>query len=158
MHMNDSSYISLSRNVSNLVYHIVYPAKYRRIIFDENVEDYQRQICLQIELRYDYIHFLKIGTDKDYVHFLVQSTSNYFPARIVKIIKRITARQIFAECPRVKKKLRGGQFWSDGYFVSTVGRNNSEEAVKEYIKNQGKQDCEYKQLYMAFNASLERSD
>ncbi len=156
--MNKSSYINLSHNVSNLVYHIVCPAKYRRVIFDENIENHLRQICLQIELRYDYIHFLEIGTDNDHVHFLVQSTPNYSPAQIVKIIKSITARQIFAECPQVKKKLWGGEFWSDGYFVSTVGRNNSEEAVKEYIKNQGKQDCEYKQLYMVFNASLERSD
>lgn len=69
------------------------PAKYRRVVFDDTVEDYLKQICLEIELRYDYIHFL------------VQSTPDYFPAKIVKIIKSITARQIFAECPQVKKQL-----------------------------------------------------
>ena len=146
--MNESDYICLSHNVSNLVYHIVCPAKYRRVIFDDTVEDHLKQICLAIELRYDYIHFLEIGVDKDHVHFLVQSTPDYSPAKIVKIIKSITARQIFAECPQVKKQLWGGQFWSDGYFIASVGKNQNEKVIKEYVKEQGKQDSEYRQLYM----------
>jgi len=133
--MNDSQYIHLSHNVSNLVYHIVCPSKYRRVIFDDTVEEHLKQICLAIELRYDYIHFLEIGVDGDHVHFLVQSTPNYAPSRIVKEIKSLTARQLFAECPQIKKQLWGGQFWSDGDFIATVG------------KNQGKQGTKYKQLY-----------
>ena len=92
---------------------------------------------------------MEIGTDKDHVHFLVQSTPNYSPSQIVKIIKSITARQIFSECPEVKKKLWGGQFWTDGYFVATVGKNQNETVIREYVKNQGKQDTGYKQLYMS---------
>lgn len=103
--MTESGYISLSCHVSNLLYYIVCPTKYRRIVLDEKVDEHLRQIYLQLELRYDYIHFLEIGTDKDYVHFLVQITPNYSPTQIVKMIKSITARQIFAECPQVKKKL-----------------------------------------------------
>ena len=97
--MNSSQYLYLSHNTSNLVYHIVCPAKYRRVVFDENIDDKIRQICLEIEKRYDYIHFLEIGTDGDHVHFLVQSIPNYSPSVIVKTIKSITARQIFDECP-----------------------------------------------------------
>ena len=145
--MGDSQYLYLSHNVSNLVYHIVCPAKYRRVVFDETVDEHLRQICLEIEKRYDYIVFLEIGTDKDHVYFLVQSTPNYAPSKIVKIIKSITARQIFVECPQVKKQLWGGQFWSDGYFVA---KNQNESVIKEYVKNQGKQDAEYKQLYLKF--------
>ena len=102
--MSESSYFHLSHNVSNLVYHIVCPAKYRRIVFETNVEEHLKQICVEIEARYDYIHFLEIGVDHDHVHFLVQSTPNYLVAEIVKVIKSITARRIFAECPEVKKK------------------------------------------------------
>ena len=142
--MEESQYLYLSHNVSNLVYHIVCPAKYRRVVFDETVDEHLRQICLEIEKRYDYIVFLEIGTDKDHVLFLVQSTPNYAPSKIVQIIKSITARQIFVECPQVEKQLWGGQFWSDGYFVATVGKNQNESVIKEYVKNQGKQDAEYK--------------
>lgn len=146
--MNESEYKYLSHNVSNLVYHIVCPAKYRRVIFDDTVDEKLRQICLEIEKRYDYIKFLEIGTDKDHVHFLIQSTPKYSPSQIVKVIKSITAGQIFVECPQVKKQLWGGQFWSDGYFVSTVGKNQNEIVIKEYVKNQGKQVAEYKQLHL----------
>ena len=111
MPMSESEYIHLSHNVSNLVvYHIVCPAKYCRAVFDDTVEEHLKQICLDIELRYDYIHFLEIGADNDHVHFLVQSTPDYVQSNIVKIIESITARQIFAECPQVKKQLWGGQF------------------------------------------------
>lgn len=52
--------------------------------------------------------------------------------------------------PTSRKKLWGGQFWTDGYFVSTVGKSQNESVIREYVKNQGKQDTEYKQLYMYF--------
>ena len=147
--MGESEYLYLSHNVSNLVYHLVFPAKYRRVVFDnKKIEEHLRQICLEIEKRYDYIIFLEIGVDKDHVHFLIQSTPNYAPSKIVQIIKSITSRQIYVECPEVKKKLWGGQFWSDGYFVAIVGKNQNEEVTREYVKNQSKQDAEYKQIYL----------
>ena len=65
---------------------------------------------------------------------------------LVKIIKSITARQIFVQCPEVKKDLWGGEFWTDGYYANTVSKNGSEKAIAEYVKNQGK-ESEYKQLY-----------
>jgi len=39
----------------------------------------------------------------------------------------------------VKKKLWGGEFWSDGYFMSTVGQHGNEESIKKYIEGQGSQ-------------------
>ena len=148
--MSNSEYLRLSHNVSNLVYHFLCPAKYRRVVFDETVDEKLKQICLGIELRYDWIHFLEIGVDKDHVHFLIQSTPNYSPTKIIKTVKSITVRQIFAECPEVKKKLWGGEFWTDGYFVGTVGKNQNEEVIQEYVKNQGEKVAEYKQLHLDF--------
>ncbi|MDD5800846.1 MAG: transposase, partial [Solobacterium sp.] len=70
------------------------------------------------------------------------------PSQLIKIIKSITARQIFLECPEVKKWLWGGQFWIDGYFALTVGKNTNETVIRDYVKNQG-QDCEdYKQIHL----------
>jgi REP element-mobilizing transposase RayT len=39
--------------------------------------------------------------------------------------------------PEVKKQLWGGEFWSSGYYISTVGAHGSEETIKQYVKNQG---------------------
>lgn len=145
--MPDSIYIHNSHNVSYLVYHFVCPTKYRRIVITETVDESLKQICEGIELRYDWITFLEIGADKDHVHFLVQSTPDYSPTKIITTIKSITAKRIFAEHPEVKKQLWGGSFWSGGFFASSVGRNVSEQAIKEYVKNQGKQDS-YEQILL----------
>ena len=145
--MAESEYIHSSHNVSNLVYHFVCPAKYRRVIFTDELDAALVQICVGIELRYDWIEFLEIGVDKNHVHFLIQSTPSHSPAQIIKTVKSITAHRIFAEHPEVKKQLWGGELWTDGYFVSTVGRNTNEDVIANYVREQGKQDYdEYKQL------------
>lgn len=71
-----SEYIHKSHNVSVLLYHLVFPAKYRRAVFDEQVDEVLREVCLEIEKRYE-IKFIEIGVDKDHVHFLVQSVPTY---------------------------------------------------------------------------------
>jgi len=50
-------------NVSVLLYHFVCPAKYRSVVFSKAVDITIKEICLEIEKRYD-VHFLEIGTDK----------------------------------------------------------------------------------------------
>jgi putative transposase len=127
------------------MYHIVCPAKYRRAVFTDVVDKKLKEVCLEISKRYE-ITFLEIGTDKDHVHFLVQSVPMLSPKRVVQIIKSITAREIFRACPEVKKQLWGGQFWTDGYFISTVGQHGNESVIKNYIQNQGV-GVEYEQLH-----------
>lgn len=86
--------------------------------------------------RYE-ISFLEIGTDKDHVHFLVQSVPTYSVTKLVRVIKSVTAREIFRSCPEVKKQLWGGEFWSSGYFASTVGKHGDETMIAKYVKGQG---------------------
>ena len=71
-----SIYIHKSHNVSVLMYHIVCPAKYRNVVFSEEVDQTLKEVCLEISKRYE-IHFLEIGTDGDHVHFLVRSVPTY---------------------------------------------------------------------------------
>ncbi len=119
-----------------LLYHLVFPAKYRRAVFDEAVDGVLRDVCLALEQRYQ-LKFMEIGTDKDHVHFLVQSVPTYSVTKLVTLIKSITAREIFRLCPHVKKQLWGGEFWTDGYFASTVGRHGDEDTIRNYVKKQG---------------------
>ena len=132
-----SDFIRKEHNVSLLLYHIVCPAKYRRAIFTSVVDEKLKEVCEEISLRYE-IEFLEIGTDQDHVHFLVQSVPKYSPTKIVRTIKSITAKEIFRQMPEVRKQMWGGEFWSDGYFISTVGSHGTEEMLKQYVKNQGK--------------------
>ena len=138
-----SESIHKSHNVSNLMYHFVFPAKYRRVVIDENVDKIIKETCVEISKRYE-IYFLEIGTDKNHVHFLIQSVPRYSPAQIVRIVKSITAKEVFAKCPEVKKKLWGGEFWSDGFYVATVSEHGNEKVIANYVKNQGD---EYNKMY-----------
>jgi len=58
------------------MYHYVCPAKYRRVVFSEALDNTLKETCLEISKRYQ-IHFLEIGTDDNHVHFLVQSVPMY---------------------------------------------------------------------------------
>ncbi|MBS0236052.1 MAG: IS200/IS605 family transposase [Proteobacteria bacterium] len=131
-----SEYIHKSHNVTVLIYHLVFPAKYRRAVLDATVDEVLREVCLDIEVRYQ-LKFLEIGSDKDQVHLLVQSVPTYSVTKLVTLIKSITAREIFRRCPQVKKQLWGGEFWSDGYFASTVGKHGDEGKIARYVKAQG---------------------
>ena len=138
-----SEFIHKSHNVTVLLYHLVFPAKYRRVVFDKGVDRALTEVCLEIEKRYE-VKFLEIGTDEDHVHFLVQSVPTYSVSKLVKQVKSLTARHIFSRCPHVKKQLWGGEFWSDGFFASTVGKHGDETMIGKYVRDQGKT---YEQLH-----------
>ena len=145
-----SEYIHKSHNVTVLMYHLVFPAKYRRVVFDEWADTVLKEVCLEISERYQ-VKFLEIGTDKDHVHFLVQSVPTYSVTKIVRMLKSLTAREIFRRCPQVKKQLWGGEFWTDGYFASTVGKQGDEVMIGNYVKNQG---GEYHKLHSDHQLAL----
>ena len=134
-----------SNNKSVLIYHYVCPAKYRKVVFEKEVDEILRETYVEIEKRYE-IKFLEIGTDNDHVHFLIQSVPTYSAKKIIQSVKSITAREIFERMPEVKKKLWGGELWTDGYYVSTVGQSGNEETIRRYVQEQGKEE-EYKKLY-----------
>jgi putative transposase len=142
-----SEYIHKNHNVSVLMYHVVCPAKYRRVVFSEEIDKALKEVCIEIENRYE-VKFLEIGTEKDHVHFLVQAVPMYSPSKIVQIIKSITAKKILERYPEVKKTLWGGEFWTRGYYIGSIGKHGDEELIKNYVKNQGRNPEGYKKLYV----------
>jgi putative transposase len=125
-----SKYIYKSHNVSVLLYHLVCPIKYRKKILAEKVLTELKNISKEISLHYE-IEFIEIGTDGDHVHFLIQSVATYSVTKISKMVKSLTAREIFRRLPEVTKELWGSQFWTDGYVVNTVGEHGNEEVIKK---------------------------
>jgi putative transposase len=127
------------------MYHYVCPAKYRRVVFSEVVDKSLKEVCLEISKRYE-MEFIEIGTDKDHVHFLIQSVPMISPSEIIRIVKSITAKEIFRLHPEVKRKLWGGEFWTKGYYVNTVSKHGDENTIQQYVKSQGLEK-EYKKLH-----------
>ena len=140
-----SRYIHKSHNVSVLMYHLVCAAKYRRVVMSDKVDKVLKEVCTEIEKRWEII-FLEIGLDRDHAHFLIQSVPTYSVTKIVTTVKSLIAREVFLQVPEVKKKLWGGEFWGKGYFVNTVGQHGSEKVIAAYVANQGGEGS-YKQLH-----------
>mgnify|MGYP001559174178 CR=1 FL=1 len=112
--------------------------KYRKdLLFKEEYQNYIKTILQEIEKRY-FITPETIGFDEDHVHLLVQAAPKYSPSRIIQIIKSITAREMFKKFEVIKKELWGGEFWSDGGYVATVGEGTNADIVRNYIKKQGR--------------------
>ena len=105
-----SEHVYKRHNKTLLLYHLVFPAKYRRQVLTRDVEETLKQVCIGISQRYEIV-FLEIGSDEDHVHFLIQSVPNISITRIVTVLKSITAREIYKTHPEIKKILWGGNFW-----------------------------------------------
>jgi putative transposase len=65
---------------------------------------------------------------------LIAFHPKYSIGQVVSMLKSISARELFREYPRIKKRLWSGQFWEDGYFARTVGNRMTRRIVEKYIK------------------------
>ena len=141
-----SEHIHKSHNKSLLLYHLVCPIKYRRSVLSAEVERSLIEVCKNIESRFE-IHFVEIGADENHVHFLIQSVPMLSAKSIVQTVKSITAKELFRLHPEVKERLWGGNFWTSGYYVNTVGQYANEDVILKYIQNQGEQKSAYKMFH-----------
>jgi REP-associated tyrosine transposase len=128
-------------------YHLVFPVKYRKALIDEQVTEIIQETASGIVERYA-IEIEAIGCDNDHIHLLCGAHPKMAPGRIVQIFKSITAREIFQRKPSVKKALWGGEFWTDGYYVATVGERGDWDTVEKYVQKQGKPKTELRQLML----------
>ena len=81
------------------------------------------------------------------MHFLIQSVPSYSPTKVARIVKSITAKKMFEKFPDLKNKLWGTEFWTNGYFMSTVGKHRDEKKLRNYVKNQGADRPSYKAFH-----------
>ena|SRR5208337_5102209 len=140
-----------AHKVYKIKYHIVICVKYRKkmLLVSERIS-FLRNVLSEIEKRYD-IKFDAMGTDGDHVHLFVDAPPKYSPSRIFQIVKSVTAREILTRFPEIKRDLWGGEFWSDGGYVGTVGEGTTAAIVKNYILRQGSK--EEKEGYKQFRLS-----
>ena len=134
----DNDLCKSCHKVFKIKYHFVFCIKYRKALFLENkyMETFKK-ICKGLEERYS-MKFETIGFDEDHVHFMLQSVPKYSASQIFRIVKSITAIKLFEDHPDLKKELWGGEFWSDGGYVGTVGEGINADIIRNYIKNQGR--------------------
>lgn len=118
-------------------YHIVFPVKYRKALLRDDIAFLIKEISREIEKRYD-LEIEQIGCDQNHIHILCSFAPKYSGGQFVRLFKSITAKEIFKKFPDIKKDLWGGEFWSDGYYLATVGERGNWNIVQKYVANQGK--------------------
>ena len=111
--------------------------KYRKALLVKEVEEMIASIAKEIGERYE-IEFEKIGCDVNHIHILCSFHPKYSIGEMVRKFKSITARELFQRLPWLRKDLWGGEFWSDGYYASTVGEGGNWKVVEKYVQDQGK--------------------
>ncbi len=122
--------------VYDLKYHLVWIPKYRKEILDKEVSGYLKAVFSKIAEEYEF----KMEVMEDYVHIFVEVPPKYSPARVVQIMKSISAREVFREFPDVRKQLWAGELWNDGYFVRSVGDKVIANVIRKYIEYQTHDD------------------
>ena len=122
-------------------YHIVFPVKYRKALLSEEVTKAIKEIGLGLQERYG-LEIEQIGCDEDHVHLLCSAHPKYASGQLVKLFKSISSRELFRRFPGLKKELWGGEFWTDGYYIGTVGEGGNWSVVERYVREQGKKPSE----------------
>jgi len=139
--MNDV--LSLSHAVWDCKYHIVWIPKYRRkVLYGElrkNLGEMFRGLARQKESRVLEGHLMA-----DHVHMFISIPPKYAVAQVVGFIKGKSAIHIARTYGGRKKNFVGEHFWARGYYVSTAGKD--EQAVRDYIKKQEKEEERLEQL------------
>jgi REP element-mobilizing transposase RayT len=97
-------------------------------VFSAAVDMTLQDIYTGISSRYEF-SFIETGTDQAHVHFLLQSVPMYSPGKLIQIVESITSKEIFRLHPEVRQQLLGGEFWTKGYYVNTVGRHGDESTT-----------------------------
>ena len=118
-------------------YHIVFTPKYRRKMiynqYREDVREIIKQLC-----SYKGVEILGGNVMSDHVHILVSIPPKMSVSSFMVYLKGKSALMMFDRHANLKYKFGNRHFWSEGYYVSTVGLN--EATIQKYIQEQERYD------------------
>jgi len=134
---------SLSHTKWECKYHVIFiPKCRRRTLYAElrkHLGEVFRRLASQKESRIEEGHLMP-----DHVHMLISIPPKYAVSQVVGYIKRKSAIHLARVYGERKRSFVGQHFWARGFFVSTVGRD--ETLVREYIRNQEQEDMRLDQM------------
>ena len=126
-----------SHAVYDTSYHLVWCPKYRKKIFERgDIKKRAEQLIQEISEEYGF-DIIEVEVSVEHVHILLSFPPSRSIGEVVRIIKSVTARQLFREFPSLKQRLWAGELWEDGYFARTVGDRMTREVIEKYIEHHG---------------------
>jgi len=118
-----------------LKYHFVWCPKYRRLVLPGNVGQFVAHTIYEVAERYDFT-VEELAVMPDHVHLFASAPPDVSPAKLIGVVKSITAREAFRRFPSIKRQLWGGALWERGYFVMSSGSGTTDEMIRRYIREQ----------------------
>ena len=130
-------YISKNHSKFLIKYHIILVCKYRKQLLVGAVEYDMKKIMRHISEMSDF-DIEVMETDKNHLHMMVRSDPKLSPLQIVRRLKQMSTSAVWKKYRDFLRHnfYKEHTFWTDGYFVSSIG-NVSQETIKKYIENQG---------------------
>jgi putative transposase len=130
-------YQSLSHSQWECKYHVIFIPKCRRKVLygqlRKHLGEVLRRLAEQKESRIEEGHLMS-----DHVHMLISIPPKFSVAQVIGYMKGKSAIHLARVYGGRKRSFVGQHFWARGYFVSTVGRD--ETVVREYIRKQEHED------------------
>lgn len=118
-----------------LQYHMVLVTKYRKPVLIGKIKDHVYKTIDDIFNDRGY-NILEINGESDHIHILFEAGPDMAPMEFVNVVKTKAARLVRRDLPdEVSKTYWKPEFWTDSYFITTVG-TNSKDVVQNYIQNQ----------------------
>lgn len=124
-------------SVCNINYHVVWSVKYRRKIFNAEIETYLKELVQQIADEKGFTVQLFECGEGDHCHCFITAPPKLSVTTIVKYLKGITGRKLYEQFPEIRFQLWNGELWNHSYYCETIG-SVSEENIKRYIERQSK--------------------
>ena len=141
MGLNDIN--SLSHTRWNCKYHIVFAPKYRRKVFYKEkkaaIGKILRQLC-----EWKGVRIIEAEACPNHIHLFVEIPPKISVSHFMGYLKGKSSTMLYEQFGELKYKYRNREFWCRGYYVDTVGKNESR--IAEYVRNQLKEDKMGEQL------------
>jgi len=128
----------LNHSAYQIEYHIVFGTKYRRKIIKDYVKVELIKSLHKVQRKFPDWYIPKINAGADHVHMLIEIPPKYSVSYAVQTMKSATSFHLRKTFKFINQIYQYGNIWSVGYFVSTVGLNESQ--IKKYIERQNKLD------------------
>lgn len=130
-------YQTTNRAKHNLKVHLILVCKYRKKLLTGDINTLIKNIIYEIESKSDF-DIIEMESDIDHIHIMLQYIPRVSISSIVNRIKSITTHRVwnFHNNYLLKHFWKEKTFWTDGYFICSVGEANP-ETIRNYIANQG---------------------
>ena len=124
-----------AHTVYRLAYHFVWIPRYRREVLRGEIGQWLEGLIGEVCRARDW-EIEALAVEEDHIHLFVSCPPRDAPAKVMNVLKSITARELYEEFPRLRRSHWGGKLWADGYYVGSAGDHVTSDLIEQYIEYQ----------------------